>query len=216
MTIYIEILESDSEIEKRILRAILEEFNNRVIAKLSTIKLKIADLVEQLIIATPTYESLISGELAGHFGLPAMNRAERVHSIVDTIKQNIDVSFQPIKLVGKKFKNGITIGVLLKRFIDVLNMSEAFVYTEKDQELPWLKWLLLAGDRIIISKHEVSFNSNSGRSGMAVMVQNKASVWRVPPQYAGNMKSNWLIRTFVDNQDAYLDGIGQILQNELQ
>jgi hypothetical protein len=216
MEIFIDIIDSEATISRNMLRAIMDHVNQELSSKIPVIRNKVADVVEQIIVATPTYESLTTGELAGHFGIPAMNRRERLRSIVDTIKQSIEVTFKPITLIGKRFRNGMTIGVLLKNFADILAMSEAIVYTEQNQQLPWLKWLLLSGDRILISKHEIRFSPNSGRSGMAVMISNKAEAWRVPPEHAGTLKNNWLTRAFIDNQDLFLDNIGQILQNELQ
>lgn len=216
MKILLDITDTDQQIERNILKAIAEEFNIRMVNKLPNIKNRIANLSIQIIQSTPTYASLVGGDLAGHFGLPIAHKVTMVNNILDTIKNNIDITYKNVRVSGIRFLNGLSIGVLLKNFTDILNMSEAIVTTEKGVNLLWLEWLLTAGDRIIISEHSINFSAGMGRSGMAIMVNNSAGIWRVPPQHAGTINNNWLTRAFKDNQNFYLTEISKILENELQ
>jgi hypothetical protein len=216
LTLSIELLDSDSSINKKILNAIAEEFNDQIYNKISVIRSKIADGVVFMLKATDIYQSLTNGDLAGHFGLPVNNRTTMVDGIISTVANNLEVEFKPAKVMGGQFVNGISIGVLIKNFTDVLALSEAVVTTSKGQILPWLDWLLRAGNKMIISEHEIHLIGGKGRSGKAIMIKNNASVWRVPTQFSGTINNNWLIRTFTDNADDYLNMISGILKQELQ
>ena len=215
MEFSIEILDSDNKISNNILKAIAEEFNGRFSSKLSSIKNEISIKVVEFLQNTNTYSSLVDGDLADHFGLPIGDRRARIDSILQMIGNNIEIDFKPIKVFGIRFVNEVKIGVLIKDFVDILSMSESIVQTKKGQELPWLHWLLIRGNAVIISEHQIKFLGGRGRSGGAIMVKNNAKVWRVPIEYSGTIGSNWLIRAFTENSDGFTSIITNILQKAL-
>jgi len=212
----LELIDSTPTIAKKILKAIAEEFNNRMLNRMPNIEYQIHNLTIQHIKATDTYDSLVNGELAAHFGLPSASRQGMVDSIVDRVANSIRIDFKPIRQFGKGFRGETTINILVRDFSDVLNLTDAFVSTEKGQLLPWLNWLLIQGDRLIISEYDINLVPGKGRSNMAVMIKDNAAAWRVPPQYAGTVANNWLTRAFKNNSKQYFDGIANILRRELQ
>lgn len=215
MQLSIELLETDAQISRKILQEIADQFNKDVSGKLSSITQKIKLVTIDHLKSTSTYESLIKGRLAGHFGLPSSIREGMVNNIIQTIASHIQVRHDIIKVKGFNFSGGTTIEVLLSDFSDIIHMAEAFVYTERGQDLPWLEWLLIRGNEIIISQHEVHLIGGKGRSGRGIMVKNDASVWRVPSEFSGTIRNNWLTKAFLEQPDIYLNKIKDILEKEL-
>jgi len=218
--ISVELLENDRAIGRKILEALADEFNNKVQNKIPNIRDKVADVTMNFIRATEVYDSLVTGGsdkkgLAAHFGLPSWGRQGMVDSIVNTIGANIEITFRPIKVRGNNFDGGMNIGILIKDFTDILSLPGASVVTAKSQMLPWLEWLLVRGNKIIIDEYEIHLISGKGRSNFAVMIKNNAAVWRVPSEYSGVMNDNWLIRAILDNVDNYKQVIQNIIEREL-
>ena len=208
--------ESDTVIKSRILRAFIKEVNDHVANKIDNIRNSVRSATFNFYRGTETYDSLVNGELAGHFGLPLQNRQNNIDTILSTISNSIEVTFKPFKLVGSNIVNGLTIRVLLSDFSDILALPQATIITEKGDALDWLRWLLLAGDKIIIKEYEVDIRPGDGRSGMGLMVSEQGGVWRVPPEFSGTMNNNWLTRTLVENSQPYLSILGNIIRKELQ
>jgi hypothetical protein len=215
MQFTIELLETNKQIEQKILEGIAEDFNSLIQPKLIDIREKISVATVAFLQGSETYESLMRGELAGHFGLPVWGRRMMINNVVQKIGDNIEIDYTPVRVRAGGFIGGAEIGVLIKDFSDILAMMEASVDTEKGQILPWLEFLLLRGDQIIISQYDIKMETGTGRSGKAIMVKGSAKAWRVPPEYSGVAGDNWLTRYFEIYQQAYSNIIGQILQIEL-
>jgi hypothetical protein len=215
MQFTIELLETNQEIERKILEGIAEDFNLLITPKLQTIRDRVAVATIEFLKMSDTYESLTNGLLAGHFGLPVWGRHMMVNNILKQIGKSIEIDYTPIRVSMGGFIGGANINVLISDFSDLLTMMEAEVVTEKGQWLPYLEFLLLRGDRIIISQYDVKMGSGIGRSGMAIMIKGSAKAWRVPTAYSGVMGDNWLTRFFEIYQKAYSSLIEEILQEEL-
>ena len=214
--IYVDLLESDKEIANKILQAIADYVNSTIPPLLQNIKKRLIPQTIALFQNTETYNSLLYGELAGHFGLPRGNRKNNIDTILTTIANNIEITFVPIKVRATQFANGLIFKVLLSDFSDILSLSQAVIFTESGDALEWLKWLLTMGDSIIIREYEIDFFPGEGRSGSAIMIPEQGGVWRVPPEYAGTYRNNWLTKALLQNADTYLEMVGQVIQNEIQ
>lgn len=216
ISINVKLLEKNNIIEKKILKGIAEDFNKFVGRKIDRIASLIRIETFSFLQRTSTYYSLVDGELAGHFGIPSANRKFNIDSILRVITNNIKVEYKPARVIGNRFSDPLKIGVVISDFSDILSLPQATIITENDDVLEWLKWLLSAGDRIIISEYEVDLRPGQGRSGLAVMIQEEAGAWRVPPEFSGTLGDNWLTRAFLSNPDAYLSIIGDIIKKEIQ
>jgi hypothetical protein len=63
-----------------------------------------------------------------------------------------------------------------------------------------LEWLLLEGNKTIIKNQQVIVRpSKFSRTGMALMQESNKS-WKVPSQYAGTIRNNWITRAIDDNE----------------
>ena len=194
----IDLLETNKQIEKKILDAIAEHINTVLLHNKDVMRQNIADETFTYLQSTNIYQSLIDGDLAGHFGLSPRARRNNVDSILARICANIVVETKPLVFRGGNFVGGMTVQVLIKDFSDILLMIEGTVMTERGDLLPWLRWLLLEGDRILVTEHDV-VPSVEGRSKKMIMFKDTAKVWRVPTEYAGTIFDNWLTKAILSN-----------------
>jgi hypothetical protein len=210
-----DLVESDVQIAKLMLNEIAIELNRRIPTRMRNISSRVKDATYNFLRTNNTYQSLVSGDLAAHFGIPIGGRRQRIDNIVRAVADRMEVEYTPTRLRNNQYTNGITIKVLLRNLSEVLTLSEGIVLTEKGQTLDWLRWLLTLGDTIIISEYEIQLRPGYGRSGGGIMIADEAGVWRVPPQFSGTITNNWLTRAFNDNISQYLSIIEKILADEL-
>ena len=152
------------------------------------------ELFGQALREEPHYTSLLNGTLREELGLK--NPAEEVELAIAAAVSAIKVASLPAR--------GLSLGGL-----EVLLLGEAYQQAiaigsyENDgkhkTQIPWLEWLLLAGDSIIIQDFHVLTALAKGvasfpasRSGTALMVPRGA--WRIPPEFAGTADDNWFVR----------------------
>ena len=216
ISISIKLLESDSIIRNKILRGIVKDINRAIPPILNNVKQQLKIETIKFFQNTEAYQSLLSGDLAAHFGIPILNRRNNLNIILETIGNNIEVTYKPIKIQAGNFTNGLTIEVLLSDLSDILALPQAVIITEKGDLLEWLSWLLTAGDKIIIRQYEIDLVEGEGRSGGGVMIESATGVWRVPPEFSGSVLNNWLTKALLLNADAYLSIIDNILKKELK
>lgn len=143
------------------------------------------DIRKKVVIAvrnSPTYIELASeGKLAGHMGLPAGQAAAIMEEILNTFCEDIHVNLVHDRLI---------IEVGLATFSKILALSSA------SHRIPWLDWLLLKGDRVLIDDAHIIFIPNAGRSKQAIMIKSdtQQNFWRVPPEHAGTIEDNFITK----------------------
>ena len=216
MSIYIDLVETDKQIAQLILQDMVTQLNRIIPTKLKSIDSRVRQATFNFIQNTSTYESLVGGELAGHFGIPIRGRQNRIDNIVAAVSNRMEISYKPIVLRAGRLAHGLRFGVLMTDLSEVLGLPEANILTEKGQILPWLDWLLVLGDTIEISEYEIQFRMGKGRSARAIMIADNAGSWRVPPEFSGTLNDNWLTRAFKNNINAYSSIIENIIKSELQ
>jgi hypothetical protein len=164
--------------------------------------------------------ALVHGPLDAEFGFYPGEGAVKVGAIIQVIINNIQVEYKDIRIVGDNFGGGLTVYVLKEDFSDVLSHAESVQPTVKGINLPWLEWLLLEGNKIIISDYQIQYGRYSksaySRSGKAIMVKKKTGIWRVPAVYAGTLSNNWLTRAVLDLSGAYEDMILTVMQEKIE
>jgi hypothetical protein len=209
----LKLLDSPTTIRHKILRAFAYELNQRVSgpkirAKL-TIRAKTA--IARAIMEQPEYASLLSGKLYGEFGIPDADF--KVRSLIHQWLKEFEIQVSPWRVVGTRIVGGFSMNSVRADFTNVLSMPQAHQLTEKHELLPWLKWLLLEGNKIIIREHYYAraplFErySRTGRGIMISELSGRASSgwkhglvsggWRVPPEYSGTIDNNWITRALV-------------------
>lgn len=200
-------------IEKKILEAMRTQLNKIFPQVVDRIRNDISLHLQSIYKNTSTYKSLLNGELQAHFGLPYVEAVIKLNSIVETLGKSVQVDFTRLSIRGNTIHGGLNIYAIQADMEDILSLDDANVVTEKQQVLPWLEWLLVEGDRIIVHNYVIRFGGYvSSRSGKALMFESKGGVWRVPPKYSGTLSDNWITRTISD----YETLIGQMMSYYIQ
>jgi hypothetical protein len=192
----VNVIESNSEIEKLIMNDLVRQLNSAFRNKMPEIKEITGDLLQQYIRAQPTYNAIVNGTLKYELGL--VNPTARLLNIVDELVRNIKVTFDPFTADGKQFKGGITINAVKSDYSDIIKLRDSILVTEKGVKLEWLRWLLLDGRAIIIGDYHVEFG-NWGRTGGAAM--RKGGKWQVPSENAGRQADNFITDAIRDMQN---------------
>ena len=203
----LKVVESTSQLATAALTALLPEvkaYFNKAVGSLSS---QIGDIIVQKIKEQKEYVSLVGGELRIQFGLPDAD--SRIEQILQSIKSGQSLQLIQPAINGNKIVGKFKLEMVKSDFSDLLSVGAASLTTEKGTELPWLEWLLLQGDTVIITDYYFAIGPYAtSRTGGGIMKGSTGSVWRVPPEFAGNIKNNWITRA--------IDSAGTEIQNLLQ
>lgn len=191
MELRIDIAESNAQVFKLVANAIADELNDALSAAALPMEKKIRTLVRDAIQGQPEWFALDGGQLTEEFGLTTAQ--SKLNTIMRVWIQNITVIFDKFKLSGSQLRGRYEISMIKGDWSDVLAAPEAKQITEKGVALPWLQWLLIEGDKVIIRDYELTMGKKPGRAGGKIMVKNKGR-WRVPPQYSGTTNDNFVTR----------------------
>ena len=186
---------------------VVREISKNVKRKAPRIKTIITEqirkAVREALVSTPEYQSILQGKLKAELGIPQSDT--RIITIIDTWVNNISVKVKsaksPLLLID--------IGIIQDDYGDVLSLPAAqYTYQSKhgQGEIPWLKWLLLEGDKRIITKYEFSSNPRGSRTGMGIMVRKSRGAWQVPPEFSGTSVDNFATRA-LGNIESVIDKI---------
>jgi hypothetical protein len=192
MKFSLKILESHDEIRKTILNTIMSEMDIVLKKSLPSISDKIKDLAKKSLMQEPEYSSLVSGKLKAEFGIPDSNKVDMV---VDGLVNTLKIESNQLKINRNGISGGFTLTMIGSSDMSGIIFTDmASVMDDKGYYLPWLEWLLLRGNQIIVRNYSVNMGPNpNSRSGMAIMIPSSSN-WRVPPEYAGTIQNNWTTR----------------------
>jgi hypothetical protein len=193
MKINIKLLESNKEINNKIITAIISHLGSVINNAIPQIKNDIQGFIVDALKQEPEYQSLLNGVLRGEFGIPDTSIVE---DIVLKLSQAIEITINPIKKSTTGVSGGITVNIIKSNDLSgVINDASAYVKdTDRGYSLPWLEWLALKGGEILVKNYSIDVkNTKNSRSGMAIMVSSSDS-WRVPPAFAGTEDNNWITR----------------------
>lgn len=206
--------ETVQEIERNINIAILQKINGVMLRSLGLIETQVQIILRNVLESSPVYIDIASGgPLAAELGIPKGEEKNRLDQIVDQLISEIEIEYRPMSYIAGLYTGGLTIFMFEKQFKNILGLSAAVINTQKGQSLPWLDWLIIQGDKIIISEHKFApAKVKSSRSGGGIMVEGQGNFWRVPPQYSGTETNNWIIRAISDNIDAIENEVGSTIQ----
>jgi hypothetical protein len=162
-------------------------------AGLALARAKIATL--SFLTKTPTYQSLVSGELAYHFGFNKGTEESVLQPILNTFVDSIHYEFIPFSKIGGSF----TFYGVNADYSDVFSLPEAKIAGKNKPELttryplPWLNWLLLQGDAILVQDYKIVIGTvNRSKTGKAVMIH--GGTWSIPSEFRGTASNNWITK----------------------
>lgn len=205
MNISIKLLDSNSEIYRKILDALLPQITQYMNGVVQKLKFEISPIIEQAIRNSPEYEAILVGKLKYELGIP--DPSVKLEGLIDIWLNSIEYNYNKPIISNNKIKSSFSVNMIRVDFSDVLSTDFAKVVdTIRGYELPWLQWLLLDGTKTIISDYEVLFGQNrASRTGFAIMTPSNNS-WRVPSNYAGTIGDNWITRA-IDSASPQIQNI---------
>lgn len=202
-----------ADIERMVLHEICKIGNAIFPSLAGQIRRNIASEFPSVFELSPEYKSLENGILQGEFGFKDSEAKSKLNAITKQLAKSTQVDYTPLKVRGKSITGGFTISAFQADFADILTLSEAFQTTDKGVMLPWLEWLLLFGNKVVIFDYYFQPGKfPTSRSGQGIMVFNNKAYWRVPPQFSGTVTNNWITRTV----SAYLTDIEFIVERALK
>ena len=192
-----------SKFKQYILKSLASQIKRHSTKIKSTVTEEVRKAVRKALVSTPEYQSILEGKLKAQLGIPESNT--RIIAVIDTWVNNIVVNVQAATNPLLK----IDIGIIKDDYRDVLSLPQStYMYRSRrgQGEIPWLEWLLLEGDKRIITKYEFSTNTRGSRTGMGIMVSKQRGFWQVPPEFSGTSVDNFATRA-LGNIDSVIDNI---------
>jgi len=208
---FIDILESDRQIEKLINRSFVKAVNKRIKKKLSIINREIKNSIPSWISLQEEVISLSSnglqGSLNAQFGLVPGQAATAVAQIIDAVANSTEIRFSGF---SENLSGTLEILIQPTNFQNLLTLSSGFIFNTSladpsyyQGELHWLDWLLTKGDAVIVVGYTY-IPENAGRSGGGTM--KLGGSFRVDPSYSGTENDNFITRAF-KNRDGEITSI---------
>ena len=158
LVLTVKLLESDKFIQTKIFLAMARELRKIFDRSRVRIQKALRKFVDDIMIIQPEIQELNRGILQGAFGLRRGTEARVVEDIIRSISNSVYVEIKPVMPVrGKDLKGGMSIYIQPSDFSNLFNLSSGIVKTEKLDHLPWLRWLLTEGDRVLIGDAEVRY-----------------------------------------------------------
>lgn len=191
---------------KKLTDSFLKKINSIFKRKRKQIEFDIRREIRGILKASPTYDSLIDGDLRGHFGFPQGQEREIVESLVDELVDTINIQVKDFVNTGNNITGGVEITAIPLNFDTIVDRY--FIITEKGDFLPWAEWLFLAGSKPIVIGYYIGFREDGipqkvldrySRSSLAIMLPGDGTFWQVPSEHAGNINNNWVTRAINDN-----------------
>lgn len=196
----IKILDSDIKIGDSILNASSNELKKIFQKAKVKIHAEVINLVIEALSTCPEILSLQSGKLKYDFGLPDDPTQEVIYAIANSTY----VYFRDFKIKRGTFSNVLSIYVQPEDFANLLSANFATVITDDGAELPWLKWLLLEGDAIVVTQYSVQYGQyDKSRSGGAIMVP--SGFYKVPSEFSGSIDNNFITRALSKYEDRLIE-----------
>ncbi len=193
--------------------AIIEKLSTRVSELIANSKDVILTMLREKVKArlmnSPEIRSL-SGEYGKlRLELGVERNEEAAENLVNDIVKNIQINL-------RKEKRATTVAVSVKlklneTYEDLYNKPYASYTTDNGTHIPWLEWLLEAGNADVIFDYRVKYKVGHGRTGGAVMVPSHVAHWRVPPEFSGTLEDNFITRSLENIDKDLTEFIGTLI-----
>ena len=195
----LKLIESNGEISKNILKALIPDIDQYMKNSLQYIRSNLPSLIIEILENSDTYSALVGGQLQYEFGIP--DPESKLNEILNIWTNNVIINYKSPSINSSQIKASFSVSIIRADFSDVLSNDAALVIDSlRGYSLPWLEWLLLEGNKTIVKNQQVVLRpSRFSRTGMALMQESNKS-WKVPSQYAGTISNNWITRAIDDNE----------------
>lgn len=193
----IKLIDSSDKIQKKILDASSEELKKMFQKAKHKIHSELINLTVDALSDCPEIMSLKDGRLKYDFGLDF----DPSDDIIYAVANSVQVYFKYFKFTKTGATSVMSVYIQPEDFKNLFGLESANVITEKGGSLPWLQWLLTAGDAIVVYDAHVSYGSNypTSRSGGAIMLD--GGIFKVASEFSGTEDNNFITRALIKKQD---------------
>ena len=179
----LKITDSIGTIKNGLYAAMVSKIDPDMRKKISLVERAVKNEIKQALLESPAIQSLSGGILKADFGLTQ----DPTSAIVDSIVETTRVEYVTLKNKKGGFK--ITVQPITYGNLYSLGVSRQDI---EGGSLPWLNWLLEAGDTILIVDFGVEYGLH-GRTGMAHMTSGSRP-FKVNSSFSGTTGDNFVTR----------------------
>jgi hypothetical protein len=160
---------------------------------------ELRDLVRRGLERSPEHAAVLGGELRRELGIADPGPA--LAAIADAAAASVRAT--TLDAAGDLL-GGVEVGVFAADFADVLSAPgaayESLNRFGRRTPVPWLRWMLFEGDAIIVQGYRVLAGDYDGSRTGPIMAGRPGgtAAWRVPAEFAGTPRSNWITRVAED------------------
>lgn len=201
MNISLKLVDTNQQIYDKILKALLPQVEKFMSSNIKKLQKDLPILIQNIILSSPEYDSILNGQLKYEFGLP--DSSSKLSGLIEIWSNNLVYNYEKPKISNNKLITKLSVSALKVDFSDVLYTDYAVMYDAlRGYTLPWLEWLVLSGNRTIIDDQEIVFGPNKySRTGGAIMRSNNTKDWSVPSEFSGTISDNWITRAIDNSQN---------------
>lgn len=201
MTLSINILESNSQIQKLIYTALAKEINKLINKNSNKVLRELKQQIREWVLQSPEVASLLAQgldfSLNALFGLTPGSPSSAVEAIASSVAEATSITVS--KVSPSDLTGNISFHFQPEDFGNLLGLPEGHQLSEEGIDLHWLDWLLTKGDSIIVQGYFYD-PQGEGRSGGGTM--KLGGTFRVPPEFSGTLDNNFITRVFDGKQKA--------------
>lgn len=190
-----------SEIQKNTLLGLRDALNQAMPSLAKYIKEDLTKQIDTVFLSSTEYYLLVNGRGRGDLGIPAGEEVDRLAKIIEKLSQQVIIETVKFTVANNTFRSGgLNIFIFKSNFQEIIDLPESHVITEKGEDIPWLEWFLLGGNKILISGYDVKLGKYGTRSNKQGMVVSRSGIAIMVPEgsfslpYAGTQNDNWITR----------------------
>jgi hypothetical protein len=195
----INLITQTKTIKKRILQELVRNLKVKIPAMRPKVETAVRGLIGKYIKLSPEYLSFAGGQLQQELGV--LNPYGPLNDMISILANSVVVTMKPVYQRSGQVGGGFTVTAVPSTIYSQLEgMGQ---YTSKNGfTIPWLQWLLTAGDKIIIKDYKVSFGGRAKKLSRTGPIMRKssdgwgigASSSRISPEYSGTLSNNFVTR----------------------
>lgn len=202
----LKLLDSKSKIEKEILGASEPEIKAIFQKAKPRIESGVKEIVKTALMNSSEIASLKDGSLRLDFGLVIDPTEELIYAITNSVH----VLFKNFRFYKNTMSNVMSVYIQPSDYGNLLSLAVANVITERGEVLPWLEWMLTAGNAIVVAGYSVEYgNFKNSRTGGAVM--EPVGFFKVDSRFSGTPEDNFITRAI----EPYGQQINDLIKNSL-
>lgn len=191
-----------------LLDAVAARLRSALSACLPAVSRRVGQAAADAARASPEYQSLLGGRLRAELGV--VDAGPTLEAVLEAVRSGCRATSLGARRSGNGVEGGLRVELLPADYARVLRAAGGSFTSEGGYDVPWLRWLTLAGDRILVADHKVAYGfPDRSRTGTAVMAS--PGSWRVPPEFAGVAGDNWLSRAVARSSGE----VGRVIAEEL-